>query len=49
VPAADLDLMLRYAGDAREATLSAKTPLGAEWLENLGHDTSLSSYVSNLT
>ena len=49
LPPADLDLMLRYAGDAREATLSAKTPLGAEWLENLGHDTSLSSYVSNLT
>lgn len=49
LPAADLDLMLRYAGDAREATLSAKTPLGAEWLENLGRDTSLSSYVSNLT
>ena len=49
LPPADLDLMLRYAGDAREATLSAKTPLGAEWLENLGRDTSLSSYVSNLT
>jgi tRNA threonylcarbamoyladenosine biosynthesis protein TsaE len=49
LPPADLDLMFRYAGDAREATLSAKTLLGAEWLDNLGRDTSLSSYVSNLT
>jgi tRNA threonylcarbamoyladenosine biosynthesis protein TsaE len=49
LPPADVDLMLRYAGDARAATLSAKTPLGAEWLKNLGRDTRLVPYVSNLT
>ena len=31
------------------ARLGATTSLGAEWLLNLGRDTSLSSYVSNLT
>src|ERR1700737_3755637 len=36
LPAADLDLTLRYAGEARQAGLSAKTLLGTEWLENLG-------------
>jgi len=49
LPAADLELTLRYAGDARAAGLHAFTPLGLEWLENLGLDTSLSFYVSNLT
>jgi tRNA threonylcarbamoyladenosine biosynthesis protein TsaE len=49
LPPADLNLTLRYVGDAREARLLAKTSLGSQWLENLGHDSSLSSYVSNLT
>jgi tRNA threonylcarbamoyladenosine biosynthesis protein TsaE len=47
LPAADLRLALTYAGTAREAGLQAATPLGREWLQNLGHDTSLSLYVSN--
>jgi tRNA threonylcarbamoyladenosine biosynthesis protein TsaE len=49
LPPADLELTLQYAGAARAAQLRAKTPLGNLWLENLGHDTSLRSYVSNLT
>jgi tRNA threonylcarbamoyladenosine biosynthesis protein TsaE len=49
LPPADLSVSLRYAGDARQAGLSAKTLLGTEWLQNLGRDSSLSSYVSNLT
>ncbi len=49
LPAADLDLTLLYAGDRRRARLQANTLTGAEWLKNLGRDTSLSAYVSNLT
>jgi tRNA threonylcarbamoyladenosine biosynthesis protein TsaE len=49
LPPADLDLVLRYVSEGREACVNAKTPLGAEWLENLGRDTSLAPYVSNLT
>jgi tRNA threonylcarbamoyladenosine biosynthesis protein TsaE len=49
VPPADLNVTLRYAGEARQARVGAATLLGTEWLENLGHDTSLSFYVSNLT
>jgi tRNA threonylcarbamoyladenosine biosynthesis protein TsaE len=49
LPAADIELMLRYAGEARQATLSAATDLGLRWLQDLGRDTSLSFYVSNLT
>jgi tRNA threonylcarbamoyladenosine biosynthesis protein TsaE len=49
LPPADLDLTLRYAGDARQAGVIARTPLGSQWLENLGQDSSLSPYVSNLT
>jgi len=41
LPPADLELTLLYAGEARQASLSAKTKLGTEWLENLGHDGSL--------
>jgi tRNA threonylcarbamoyladenosine biosynthesis protein TsaE len=41
VPPADLELTLLYAGDARQAGLSARTMLGTEWLENLGRDGSL--------
>jgi tRNA threonylcarbamoyladenosine biosynthesis protein TsaE len=43
LPPADLDLTLRYVGEARQAALSAKTLLGTEWLENLGRDGSLAS------
>ena len=39
LPAADLELRLSYAGDAREARAEPKTPLGTDWLENL--DTTL--------
>lgn len=46
---ADLDLALQYSGDGRRARVQARTPLGTEWLVNLGRDSSLSSYVSNLT
>jgi tRNA threonylcarbamoyladenosine biosynthesis protein TsaE len=49
LPPADLDLTLRYAGDARQACVSVRTSLGSDWLENLGRDSSLSAYVSNLT
>jgi tRNA threonylcarbamoyladenosine biosynthesis protein TsaE len=49
LPPADMELWLQYAGDARAARLRAETPLGNLWLENLGRDTSLSFYVSNLT
>jgi tRNA threonylcarbamoyladenosine biosynthesis protein TsaE len=44
VPPADLELTLRYAGEARQAALSAKTLLGTEWLENLRRDSSLAPY-----
>jgi hypothetical protein len=36
-----LDLTLQYAGEARQAGLSAKTSIGTEWLGNLGRDGSL--------
>jgi tRNA threonylcarbamoyladenosine biosynthesis protein TsaE len=49
LPPADLELMLCYSGEARQAALRATTALGSAWLQNLGRDTSLSSYVSNLT
>ena len=49
LPPADMELWLQYSGDARAAHLQGKTPLGNLWLENLGRDTSLSFYVSNLT
>jgi tRNA threonylcarbamoyladenosine biosynthesis protein TsaE len=49
LPAADVNLQLSYAGDARRARLSAETALGHAWLANLGLDNSLAPYVSNLT
>jgi tRNA threonylcarbamoyladenosine biosynthesis protein TsaE len=49
LPPADLDLTLSYLGDGRQAALRANTPVGIAWMSNLGHDTSLSSYVSNIT
>jgi tRNA threonylcarbamoyladenosine biosynthesis protein TsaE len=49
LPPVDVDLTLSYAGDARQARLLSATPLGLTWLQNLGHDSSLRFYVSNLT
>ena len=49
LPPDDLELTLRYAGDARQASLCAKTSMARQWMQNLVHDSSLSSYVSNLT
>ena len=49
LPAADMELILRYAGDGRQASVRFKTPLGHSWAEQLGLDSSLVSYVSNLT
>jgi tRNA threonylcarbamoyladenosine biosynthesis protein TsaE len=49
VPPADLNLQLVYKGDARSAALSAGSEMGRAWLGKLAIDTSLSTYVSNLT
>jgi tRNA threonylcarbamoyladenosine biosynthesis protein TsaE len=49
LPPADLDLVLRYHEEARRASLDAPTARGRQWLKLLQHDTSLTSYVSNLT
>jgi tRNA threonylcarbamoyladenosine biosynthesis protein TsaE len=49
LPPADVDLVLRYSGEARLGRLTPATPLGDEWLRNLGRDSSLIPYVSNLT
>lgn len=49
LPPADLDLLLSYQGEARQARLQAATTVGSAWLSNLGHDTRLVPYVSNLT
>ncbi len=49
VPPPDLTVMLDYAGEARTATLAAATEVGQDWLSMLAIDTSLESYVSNLT
>jgi tRNA threonylcarbamoyladenosine biosynthesis protein TsaE len=49
VPPADVSLCFRYADNAREVSITAHSPLGQVWLENLGLDSSLVAYVSNLT
>jgi tRNA threonylcarbamoyladenosine biosynthesis protein TsaE len=49
VPPADLRLTLNYLEAGREAMLRAGTAFGGEWLTNLGRDSSLIPYVSNLT
>ena len=49
LPPADLDVRLRYEGEARRVRLQGLSPLGTQWVDNLGRDSSLSSYVSNLT
>jgi len=49
LPPADMEITLEYAGNARRASLLPRTALGAAWLGNLGQDTRLVPYVSNLT
>ncbi len=49
LPAADIDLHLEYTGEGRLATLSAARESGERWLGNLGLDSRLVPYVSNLT
>jgi tRNA threonylcarbamoyladenosine biosynthesis protein TsaE len=49
IPTADLIVALDYAEDARRVAVSGGSPLGCEWQTKLLHDTSLKSYVSNLT
>src|ERR1700692_3123017 len=49
LPPADLSVALNYAGEGRQARVTAHSPLGSRWLENLGSDTSLTGYLSNLT
>jgi tRNA threonylcarbamoyladenosine biosynthesis protein TsaE len=49
VPPADLTLQLVYKGDARAAALEAVSQTGRVWLTKLATDTSLGSYVSNIT
>ena len=49
LPPADLQLTLLYSNDARRARLQGQTLIGIDWLQNLGSDTRLVPYVSNLT
>jgi len=49
LPPADLEVGLEYAGDARKATVRAAGDTGIVWLTNLGHDTRIAAYLSNLT
>jgi tRNA threonylcarbamoyladenosine biosynthesis protein TsaE len=49
VPRADLGLSLSYEGQARRAQLRPFTPVGQVWVRNLGDDTRLAPYVSNIT
>ncbi len=49
LPPADLTVALNYAGEGRQARVTAHSPLGSSWLDNLGSDTSLRGYLSNLT
>jgi tRNA threonylcarbamoyladenosine biosynthesis protein TsaE len=49
VPPPDLELTLRYQAAGREVNLHASSELGVVWLDKLGHDTSLFTYLSNLT
>ena len=49
VPPADLDLELKYVGEARAASVRAANDVGRRWLAKLSLDSSLVPYVSNLT
>ena len=47
LPPADVELILTYAGEGRQARAIAKTALGSLWLKNLAYDSKLVPYVSN--
>jgi len=49
LPPPDLEVTLTYQDDSRRARLTARTQCGRVWIAKLVHDTSLASYVSNLT
>jgi tRNA threonylcarbamoyladenosine biosynthesis protein TsaE len=49
VPPADLDLQLTHVGEARAASARAASAIGRSWLSELSLDSSLVTYVSNLT
>ena len=49
LPAADVELRLAYRQEARDGMLVACSARGQAWVGNLGQDTSLIRYVSNLT
>ena len=49
LPLPDLVLTLTYLDAARRARLEAMTAPGRRWAAKLRHDTSLTSYLSNLT
>jgi len=49
LPSPDIELTLTYLGDARHCSMLAPTTLGRRWLANLVNDSSLGTYVSNLT
>jgi tRNA threonylcarbamoyladenosine biosynthesis protein TsaE len=49
VPRADLVLTLEYDDAGRRATLLAAGEIGRDWLHELGQDSRLMPYVSNLT
>jgi tRNA threonylcarbamoyladenosine biosynthesis protein TsaE len=49
LPPADLVIGLFYLGTGRGCRVESPSVRGRAWLERLAHDTSLTSYVSNLT
>lgn len=49
LPPADLTVHLTYAGDGREALLTAAGATGGSWLRDFGSDTKIAPYLSNLT
>lgn len=49
LPLADLQLALTYRESGRCCRVGAQTPRGQVWLQNLVNDSSLRSYLSNLT
>jgi tRNA threonylcarbamoyladenosine biosynthesis protein TsaE len=49
LPPPDLEVTLTYQDDYRRARLTASDQRGLVWIAKLVHDTSLASYVSNLT
>ena len=49
IPQPDLELRIEYEDEGRRASLVSRTGFGEQWLLNLGGDTSLIPYVSNMT